>query len=111
MVRDSKSITFRVRRVPSSLTRRNLAVYISKSIDEIGPAENIRVRSLAPTLEDRNLPPKQTATIEFSEVPVCLQDERKEFLFFVEDSDDTLLFDQAFLGFTPLNKVDRHACE
>lgn len=112
MVESSKSVTFRVRRVPASLTRRNLAAYLSSSVSELGSAENIRVRSIAPTPDDWNFPRKQTATVEFSQIPVCLQDERKrEFLFLVEGSDDTLLFDKAFLGFTPLNSVYRHDFE
>lgn len=112
MVESSESFTFRVRRVPASLTRQNLAAYLSGSVSELGLPENIRVRSIAPTPDDWNLPRKQTATIEFSQVPVCLQDERKrEILFSVEGSDDTLLFDKAFLAFTPMNSVDRHDFE
>lgn len=106
---DSKAITFRVRRIPSTIVKSRLSRYLASSFDADAnaPPVEITVRSLAPSPDDWDLKPSQTATIEFSRIPQRLREkQRSQWTISHAITKRQLLIDRDFLGFTPLKNVD-----
>ena len=77
--------------------------------------QQLHIASLAPTPDDHNKPPSQTATLQiYDRVPASLVfDANGECTFQIPGQRHPLIFDTHFLGTTPLNEVDsgEHAFE
>lgn len=99
--------TFRVRRIPAEVPERRLAGFLCQVVQGL-KLEQVHVLSLAPTPDDHNKPPSQTATVEFAQTPATLStaEGRDEWPVAVPGQRLPLVFDLHFLGFTPLNKVE-----
>jgi hypothetical protein len=112
---NQKPLTFRVRRIPATLTSLTLPSYLQSYFKEDNDAPiEIIVRSLAPSPDDWNVPAKQTATVEFTKLPHCFTDPAQtQWKIPSNGSYQDVLFDKDFLGFTPLNHVQdaNHVCE
>jgi hypothetical protein len=102
-----ESPTFRVRRVPAFVDRVGLVQFLVSTVEGIGSPESIRIFSFAPSPGDWSNPPSQTATLQFTEVPVRFPRTQgeNEWPVAVPGQKLPLLFDVHFLDFTPLNHV------
>ena len=103
----SKAVTFRVRRIPTAIGKTGLVAFLRRSVTGLGDEDNIQLRSLAASPDDWIFPPSQTATIEFARPPERFKGTAENsWSVPIPGSDQGLLFDTNFLGFTPLNHVE-----
>ena len=103
----SKAVTFRVRRIPAAIRKTDLVDFLRRSVPGLGDEGNIQLRSLAVSPDDLTFPPSQTATLEFTRPPERFKGATESSWFVqISGSDEGLLFDTNFLGFTPLNRVE-----
>jgi hypothetical protein len=105
--------TYRVRRIPPYVQRTQLANFLTQNIQGLGGDDNIRIRSLAPSLGDWTRHPSQTATLTFEEQPSRFRDGRSEWAITIPGHEHSLVLDTNFLDFTPMNDVhpDLHRFE
>ena len=109
-------IVFRLRGLPSTVeTRDDVAELLSEALGDV-PAANIRVFSLATTLNVWESPRSKVATVMFDVAPSIVRRDstERQWLVPTRSSDEPdLLLDIDFLGMTPLNEVDhaRHTFE
>lgn len=107
MALSTASVTFRLRRIPHDVTTTNLPGIIQDYFHNVTIPLHVQVRSLAPSPDDWDTPSTQTATVEFINPPLDLQDKSKtEWILTAQDTRGDLLLDTHFLGFTQLNDVD-----
>lgn len=103
MPRSRNTLTYRLRRLPAYLKRSAVADYLVRSIEDIGPRENIVVRSLASNLVQWERPPTKVATLMFKKTPELFNNDGTEWTVPVEGQNRSLIFDTHFLDFTPLS--------
>ena len=106
--------TYRLSRIPAQVSGPDLGHFLCEVIPGLD-LKQIRIGSLAPTPDDHNKPPTQTATIQiFGLHPQAIEfDSNGECAKEIKGHRRPLLIDRHFLGFTPLNHVDSgtHAFE
>ena len=100
-------LTYRVRRIPANVSGINLAQFLCDVVSGL-ELQQLRIASLAPTPDDPNRFPSQTATLQiYGSIPRSIAlGINEECSVPVPGQLHPLLFDTHFLGFTPLNKVD-----
>jgi len=104
MPRSRETLTYRLRRLPAYLKRSTIADFLVRSVEGLGPLENILVFSLASNLVRWERPPSKTATLMFKKTPERFDNDQTEWTIRVADQD--LIFDTNFLDFTPLTDAD-----
>jgi hypothetical protein len=104
MPRSRETLTYRLRRLPAYLKRSTIADFLARSVEGLGPSENILVFSLASNLVRWERPPSKTATLMFKKTPERFDNDQTEWTIRVADQD--LIFDTHFLDFTPLSDAD-----
>ena len=103
MPRSRDALTYRLRRLPAYLKRSTVADYLVRSVEGLGPLDNIVVFSLASNLVQWERPPTRVATLMFKKTPEPFDNDRTEWTLHVADQDQSLIFDTHFLDFTPLS--------
>jgi hypothetical protein len=106
MARDRNGLTYRVRQIPSHVSKDSLATVLVKACEALGPEENITVYSLGSSLVPFETPRTKTATIIFKTFPNLFDDGETEWVIRTADSQPNIIIDVHFLGFTALNEVD-----
>jgi hypothetical protein len=94
--------TYRVRQLPPFMVKNHLSGFLAASCRQLGPAENIRVFSLASSLSQYET---KTATLIFLRTPNRFDNNETQWTVACEDSNwhRNLIFDVHFIGLTPLN--------
>jgi hypothetical protein len=115
MATDSKLLTYRVRQIPVYIPHHELGSHLRRIVKYSGLLEDVRVRSLASSLEHAGGPSTRTATVTFGCRPELLAANKDEWVFTSYETgwSHNLIFDTHFRGFTPLNDVsaDNHILE
>lgn len=110
------SRTYRARQLPSYLRYpRQVADLLTGIAEGLGQPENIKVFSLATSLNLLEIPPTKVATFMFEQVPPLFDNDKDQWTIpgqsigFARD----IIVDVHFLDFTPLNDVppDDHTTE
>lgn len=104
MPRNRENRTYRLRYVPPSIMRPELADFLTTTVEGLGPIDNINVYSLASSLNPRDV--TKTATLMFKKVPTMLDNDKREWSVHVPGQARNLIFDTHFLDFTALNDVE-----
>lgn len=104
-----KDRTYRVRQIPAYLSVDQVAGFLATASRSLGPAEYIRVHSIATTLGFTSYITRttKTATLTFTQTPAIFDNDEEQW---VVQSDHerwnrNLVFDRHFRGFTALNDV------
>lgn len=108
---DTRRRTFRVRNIPNHIKEQDAARFIKDILIYEGPTEDICVYSLASDLESYERPPTKVATVNFTDRPLVLCADKKEWSFSkgrLHLSHDVIV-DTHFLGSTVLNDVAAHS--
>ncbi|RDW89694.1 hypothetical protein BP6252_01726 [Coleophoma cylindrospora] len=115
MVRTREDRTYRVKQLPLHLELPNLATFLAQLDGRIGPADSIKVHSIAGALSLEDNPKFKVATVTFINVPALFDNDRQEWTVEVYSLSEEkrrrlnvkedIIFDTHFLGFTPLNDV------
>ena len=115
MGRKRAAPTYRVRHLPSNVDARETARLLVETAEALGPFDNIKVKSLAFSLNPYEKPPTKTATVEFTHQLSLFDDDGTEWTLPRGEGSlhRDILVDVHFLGFTPLNdpEPDLHALE
>ncbi len=109
----SSAFTFRLRRCPDTADEAALCRWLSRAFGDVTP-NDIRIQSLATTLDPWGKKPVKTATLNFAKLPSAIESHIKKGEWKVEvDGSPPLILDTHFLGMTPLNDVEaqRHDFE
>jgi hypothetical protein len=104
--------TYRFRQLPPQVDTRFLPTLLLSIDAAFGPLGNIRVHSLASSLDPWESPPTKVATITFKQLPSIFDNEDKEWVFLARNIGllKNVIVDVHFLGFTPLNDVVEDHC-
>ncbi|KAB8532562.1 hypothetical protein FH972_025507 [Carpinus fangiana] len=108
MTASTRSRTFRVRRLPNNVNTTSTAGLLATLEPKLGPVGNIRILSLAHTINPRERPPTKTATIMFREHPAILSEQETDWVLKARDMlgyPNDIIIDSHFRDFTPLNDV------
>ncbi|KIV80590.1 hypothetical protein PV11_08081 [Exophiala sideris] len=102
-----ESPTYRLRRIPAGVSGLKLQRFLCQVIPGLD-LQQLHIASLAPTPDDHNKPPSQTATLQIYEPlpPSLVFDGNGVCTFQIPGQRHPLIFDTHFLGITPLNVVD-----
>jgi hypothetical protein len=106
MVRDYSNRTYRVRQLPSHLSRDTVPGFLVKWCPTLGSKDNITVCSLASSLMLFENPRTKTATIIFMALPAIFDNDQSEWVIPTTPMQPSIIVDVHFLGFTALNEVD-----
>ena len=101
------TFTFRLRGCPVTTNERALCDQLSQAFADITP-NDIRIQSLATTLDRLETPPTKTATLSFAKLPSVVEKQLKkgEWKITSHGPEGSLILDTHFLGMTPLNDVE-----
>jgi len=105
---DWSRTVFRLQRLPTTVVSRDdVARLLGEALGDVRP-ENIRVFSVATTLNSWETPRSKVATVMFNSTPsiITKNNGEKQWLVPRGVADAELLLDVHFLGMTPLNEVD-----
>jgi hypothetical protein len=107
MARDRRNRTYRVRQIPHHVTEHQLISILITAAKDLGPSENITVRSLSQSLNQWERPPTKVATIVFRDTPTRFDNDDQEWIIQTTDlgMKANIIIDVHFLNFTPLNDV------
>jgi hypothetical protein len=107
MPRTRESRAYRVRQLPQNLQQHAVASFLATASSDLGPAANIQVFSVAPSLSLYERTPTKIATVVFKETPQCFDDDKVQWTLISEHPEwpRHLVFDIHFIGFTPLNDL------
>jgi hypothetical protein len=99
--------TYRVRQLPQNLRQDEVASFLAAASPHLGPAANIGVFSIAPSLTTYETIPTKVATLVFKATPSCFDNDKEQWTLTSEHPGwrRKLMFDAHFDGFTPLNNV------
>lgn len=108
--------TYRVRQLPAYLRyHRQVANLLAGIVEDLGSPEDIRVFSLATSLNPLEIPPTKVATLMFNVVPPRFDNDHDEWVISGQSIGllRDIVVDVHFLDFTPLNDVspDDHTVE
>jgi hypothetical protein len=106
MPRTRQALTYRLRRLPAYVERSTVANFLVRSVEGLGPPENIVIFSLASSLVHWERPPTQTATLMFKRTPERFDNDRTQWMVPLPNQGESLIFDIHFLEFTPLSDCD-----
>lgn len=98
--------TYRVRQLPSHVSKESLRTLLVNSCEALGPEDDIVVYSLASSLVPFETSRTKTATIIFKSLPSIFDNDETEWTLVTRDSQPNITIDVHFLGFTALNDVD-----
>ncbi|OTA54770.1 hypothetical protein K449DRAFT_426090 [Hypoxylon sp. EC38] len=103
-----KPRVYRLRGCPAHLDRLGATELLSLALGDVTPP-NIRIQSLAPTLDQWARPPTKVGTLMFLKHPALIETEKgiSEWNIPVPGFEKPLVLDTHFLGMTPLNDVER----
>jgi hypothetical protein len=107
MPRSRETLTYRLRRLPAYLERSTVADFLVRSVEGVGPLENLVIFSLASNLVHWERPPTKTATLMFKKTPERFDNDRTEWTVLLPEQGQALIFDTHFMEFTPLSDCDR----
>ncbi|KAI1371116.1 hypothetical protein F4677DRAFT_450684 [Hypoxylon crocopeplum] len=107
-----KPKVYRLRGCPAHLDRLGATELLSRALGDVSPVD-IRIQSLATTLDPRTRPPTKVATLMFRRLPALIEARQgdDEWKIPVDALEKPLLLDTHFLGMTPLNDVEREKHE
>jgi hypothetical protein len=103
----SKAQTYRIRQLPCILTYpRQVASFLSSIVPDLA-AEDVRVFSLASSLNPLEIPATKVATVMFNRVPPLFNTSESQWVISGQSAGlvRDVLIDIDFQGFTPLNDV------
>ena len=110
----NESRTYRVRKLPPSVNKEDVAALLSR-FPGFGSAECVRVHSIASSLHSWDPRPMKVATVTFTHPPEAFDDGKDQCVLegHIVDLDQNIIVDCHFLGFTLLNQVDpqKHVLE
>jgi hypothetical protein len=106
MSRSRDTLTYRLRRLPTSLERCTVANFLVKYAKDLGPPDNIVVYSIALNSLHWERNKTKVATLMFKKTPDRFNNDQAEWTIPVADPTQSLIFDTHFLDFTSLSDPD-----
>ena len=99
--------TYRIRQLPCHVDRLQAIDLLVSLSENLGPRDNINIRSLAPNLDPWERPRTKIATVTFKKLPPPFDSDKTEWVFKTQTYglQRNIIVDVHFLGFTPLNDV------
>ncbi|KAI1498142.1 hypothetical protein F5X99DRAFT_394690 [Biscogniauxia marginata] len=107
-----RKITYRLRGCPEDLNQAGVSQLLSRALGNI-EASDIRIQSLATSLNPYERRPTKVATLTFEKPPTLpeTQQRRNEWVLLVDGVRGHLILDTHFLGWTPFNDPEKERHE
>src|SRR5450432_250943 len=107
MSKQRENRTFRMRQIPSHLDERGLSQLLASISEDLGSQNDLRIHSLASSLNPSEHPPTKTATVTYKHLPANFNPELSEWKLPTRDrhQPSDIIVDVHFEGFTALNDV------